>query len=48
VSVPMIFSDLERRDARAKNFWQISVITFVPFDQIEQIRHVTEMGRGVF
>jgi len=38
VSVPMIFSDLERRDAMGQFFFRrISVITLVPFD-LDQIR----------
>jgi len=32
VSVPMILSDLERRDARGQIFKRISLITLLPFD----------------
>jgi len=47
VSVPMILSDLERRDTMVKFFRQISLITLVPFDQNDQIQQVDTSGRAV-
>ena len=46
VSVPMILSDLERRDARGQIFRWISLITLVLFDLYDQIRQDTHVGDG--
>lgn len=49
VSLPMTWSDRERRDAKGHIFRLISVITLVPFNiKRNKLVPVTHVGRGVF